>query len=182
MKRAKTGIWRLFAMKLSLKQNADIEKIVIKSNNSNDGREAVVDLKMSIKKEGAGKWGADFSDLAFSTMRIAEDPGDEENAIMHYTDKLRPSKRIVMEHHTILIDGNLIDDAQPKLLSIEMIDGEARVVATFRVEIPVTKEAVIHFIAKNVGKSVKVEFNPKQTILGLTINRKSEQVQVAQAV
>lgn len=138
----------------------------MKANKSHDGREAWVDLEIGVKQEEAEKkFGEAFAILAFSTMRVQEAQGeDETDGIVFLQDAIKPGRVMVAELHNVDIEGNQCT-VQPELLRIRTVKGEARVVAMIRVPIDVSKASLINAMTKQVGKSVRVEFDPAQGVL-----------------
>lgn len=152
-------------MKIKSKLNADIVAFNIKRNSAHDGREAYVDLEVSVRhEEAAKKFGEEFAALAFSTMRtIVAGEDDEGDKIGFLVDDIKPGKNLVYERHIVAI-GEDKDEitAQPELLKISPVDGEQRVIAKIRLPVDVTKAGLISKLTKSVGQTVKVEFNPSQ--------------------
>jgi len=148
-------------MKIRLKTPADIAGFSIKRNKTHDGREATVDLEMSVKHEDAAKWGEDFESLAFATMRVMEDEKDGGNSVTFLVDSIKPGHRVVFELHTVSIVGQQVNE-KPELLGIRTVDGEARVVARVRLPIPVEKQGLISELVTKIGQTVRVEFEPQQ--------------------
>src|SRR3990167_6393078 len=105
-------------MKIKGKLNADVKQVIVKQNQSNDGREAFIDLDAGVTKDEAEKkFGEDFATMAFSTMRVMEadpDAEDDVDAIAFLVDSIKPGSRVVFELHTIDIDGEEVV-AQPEL-------------------------------------------------------------------
>lgn len=155
-------------MKISGKHNADIVGFSIKRNKSHDGREAAVDLEISIKQEEAlSKFGEDFEKLAFATMRVIKaDIGDTDDvdSIAFLVDNVKPGHRVVFERHRIALEEEVFEE-QPEFLTIRTIDGEPRVIAKLRVPIDVGRTTLITSLAQKVGQTVKIEFEPKQAVL-----------------
>lgn len=145
--------------------SADIRRLEIKSDNTNSGKEANVDVEIGFKQdEAAKKIGDDFVALAFSTMRVqANDEG--EDGFHHLVDSIKPGKHCILEQHRIVIDGQAEFSTQPKLLSVVPVDGEPKVTARIRIPID-TSKGVLAEVMKLVGQSVKVKFNPAQGELG----------------
>jgi hypothetical protein len=152
-------------MEISGKMNAEVKKITITANDSKDGREAELDIAVSVKQEEATKkWGEEFSTLAFSSMRPIEGVGEEEgNELAFLQSKIKPSKkRFVCSIHRIGIDDEIIE-SQPELLEIETIDGEARVIAHLRIPVDVGRKKLLSGLSEKVGSSVKIDFAVQQT-------------------
>lgn len=146
--------------------NADVVGFRIKRNAAHDGKEAELDIEIGVKEDDAEKkFGEDFAKLAFATKRVIEaDPADPEStdAIGYLVDKIKPGRRYVLEQHLIQIGEHDIT-CQPELLSIEPVDGEARVVAKVRIPVDVSKKSVINSLVQMVGgEVVKVKFDPRQ--------------------
>lgn len=141
--------------------SADIKRLEIKSDSSNTGKEANVDIEIGFKQEEAAKKiGEDFVALAFSTMRVVEND-EGEDGHHHLVDSIKPGKYCVLEQHRITIDDLGEFTAQPKLLSIIPVDGEPKVNA--RIRIPVdTSKSQLAAVMKLVGQAVKVKFSPAQ--------------------
>ena len=152
-------------MKITGKFGADIVGIHIKRNKSHDGREAFVDIEIDVRQEDAEeKFGPNFALLAFGTMhdvRTGEDEEEGTDKIAFLQDSITPGRRVVFEKHKIEIDGEQIV-AQPGLLKIQTVDGEARVVNKIRIPVDAQKKALISKLMENVGGVVKVSFSPQQ--------------------
>lgn len=155
-------------MDITGKMAADVRQIVIKSNEANDGREANIDLAVSVKQdEAAKKWGEEFATLAFSSLRPREGTGDEGDGLAFLQDKIKPAKkRFVCGMHRIDIDGETID-AQPELTAIDTVDGEARVIAHLRIPIDVGRKRLVSALSEKVGSTVKIDFAVQQGKLPL---------------
>lgn len=148
---------------------ADLIKFLIKSNESNDGREAQVDVDIALQEDDAkAAIGEDFATLALGTAvdRIPEDGNVAE--LVHLQDKQKPSKKRfgAFELHKIEIAGERIE-VQPELLHVSGIEGQRAMVARFRIPIPVDKMKPLKALLDKVGKKISVEFDPKQETLAL---------------
>lgn len=152
-------------MDLSGKWNGDVTGFAIKANKSHDGREAFVDVEISVKQDEAEKkLGADFAALAFSTLRVIEaDPDDEEShdGFAFLVDSVKPGRRVVCQLHRVVIGDEEVT-VQPELRGIRTIDGEARVVAQIRIPVDVSKKALLNSLTGQVGQTLKIEFEPAQ--------------------
>jgi hypothetical protein len=151
-------------MRIKTKTSADVVGLNIKRNQKHDGKEAHLDIEVGVKQENAKKFGADFGDLAFSSMR--ERTEESETKIVHLQDNIKPGSRVVYERHEILIDDNKLNE-QPELLSIRTVDGEARVIAKYRVPVATTQKGLLTKLMGKVGGVVTVEFNPEQQLMDL---------------
>jgi hypothetical protein len=170
-------------MKLHLKTSGDVKQFIIKRNNEANGREALVDIDLGVKKENADNWGPDFLALAFSTMRVmepAEDDEDSGNTIGYLVDTIKPGKRLVVENHEIEIDGYKFK-TQPELKNIKTIDGVEAVVVCMRIPIAIDNKELLDLLTSKVGSIVKIEFSPLQGSLGFNVKKvkKSEIMQPA---
>lgn len=168
-------------MNISGKMAAEVKKITIKANESNDGREAELDIAVSVKQEEATKkWGEEFSTLAFSSMRPMDGASEDEgNELAFLQSKIKPSKkRFVCTVHRIGIDDEVIE-SQPKLLEIETVDGEARVIAHLRIPVDVGRKKLLSSLSEKVGSSVKIDFAVQQ--VGFDFKKKTEQAKTATA-
>lgn len=149
-------------MKLKGTFSVDIRRFEIKSDSSNTGKEALVDIEIGLKQEEAEKKiGEDFVALAFSTMRVQEND-EGEDGYHHLVDSIKPGRNCILEQHRITIDDQPEFVAQPELLRIKPVDGEPKVTALIRIPIDVSKAAVINALTKLVGESVKVKLNAAQ--------------------
>lgn len=151
-------------MEITGKMSAEVQQIVIKSNESNDGRSATIDVEVSVKQdEATKKWGEEFSALAFGSMRVVQSDGDDAGDEMAFLQaRIKPAKkRFVCGVHRIGIDEDVVD-AQPELLDIETVDGEARVLAHVRIPIDVAKKKLLSSLTDKVGKTVKIDFAVQQ--------------------
>ena len=172
-------------MKIEGKLSADIKQVIVKQNQSNDGREAFIDLDAGVTKDEAEKkFGEDFATMAFSTMRVMEadpDAEDDVDAIAFLVDSIKPGSRVVFELHTIDIDGEEVV-AQPELRGVKTVDGEARVIAQLRVPVDVSKKALLNQLVGNVGKTVKIGFIPVQGSLGFEAAKGNGNMRVVKGV
>ena len=153
-------------MRIEAETNADMTAITIKRNQKHDGQLAYLDLELAVKQAEAAQFGEHFGKLAFSSMTEVGDEGGATK-IIHLIDNPKPSKRCVYERHVIVLDGVQITE-QPELLSIATIDGEARVIAKFRVPVATTQKKLLTSLIEKVGQVVSVQFNPEQELLGLS--------------
>lgn len=162
-------------MKIEAKTKADLVALHIKSNQSHDGREAYADIDVSgVDRETAvDKFGEEFADLAFSTMRVTEDD-DGGQHVGFLVDSIKPGKRVVCEKHGIEICGESLS-AQPELLKIRTVDGAEKVVPRFRIPVPVDKGELLAKLTSNVGQVVDVHFSPQQQQLDFSIRRGGEE-------
>jgi len=145
--------------------SADVIGFRIKRNGAHDGKDAELDLEIGVKEDGAeSKFGEDFVALAFATKRVIKAyPSDKEavDAIGFLADKIRPGHRVVFERHNVEVDGHDII-GQPELLSIETVDGEARVIARVRLQVDVSKKSAVNALVQLVGETVTTKWNPQQ--------------------
>lgn len=153
-------------MKLGINLFGDVVELRVKQTK--DGREAFVDIDFAVSQElAAVQWGEEFAALAFSTMRVTEvDRDDDEDSRIEFLfDSVKPGKKAcVFEVHEIkLLDQRF--DAQPELLKVTPVDGEAEVIARLRVPVDAGRENLISELAAKVGTGVKIEFDPKQKSL-----------------
>ena len=153
-------------MKLGINLFGDVAELRVKQTK--DGREAFVDIDFAVSQEVAAvQWGEEFAALAFSTMRvIGSDPNDDEDSRIGFLfDSVKPGKKAcVCEVHEIrLLDQRF--EAQPELLRVTPVDGEAEVIARLRVPLDAGRENLISELAAKVGTGIKIEFDPKQTSL-----------------
>jgi hypothetical protein len=141
---------------------ADLVNLEVKSNKNNDGREASVDLDISIKQDAAKEsFGDDFATLAFATMQTVDGPNDTGDSIVFLVDSIKPGQRVVFEKHRIELEEQVFD-AQPRMLAIRTVKGEARVVARVRIPIDVGRDKLLSVLAGKVGTTVKINFDPQQ--------------------
>ena len=152
-------------MRIDAKVNADLVALTVKRNQKHDGQEAFVDLEVGVRQQEADRFGADFGDLAFGSMREATEDGTTR--VEHLQDNITPShKRVIYERHVIVLDGNKLTE-QPKLASIKTVDGEAKVVARFRVPVATTQATLLTKLMAKVNGNVTVEFSPEQELIDL---------------
>lgn len=147
--------------------SADLIKFLIKSNESNDGREAQVDVDIGFDEDDAASAvGQDFATLGLATAVEREEDG--ASSVVHLQDKAKPSRKRfgAFELHKIDIAGERIE-AQPELLHVKGVDGKRSIVARFRIPIPVDKAKPLKALLDKVGKKISVEFDPKQETLPL---------------
>jgi len=157
-------------VKIKGTMNADVVGFSIKRNQAHDGREAFAYLEIRLDLETAEKKiGEDFVALGFSTMRVVEGDGDEGDSVRHLVDRIKPGRHTILERHRIHIDDTEIE-AQPELLAVIPVNGEAKVDARIRIPIDVSKASVINFLTKMVGETLKVKFNPQQGTLDFEKN------------
>jgi hypothetical protein len=168
-------------MKIEGKMAAEITQKNTKANDSKDGRECELSIAVSVKQEEAvKKWGEEFSALAFSSMRPIEGIGEDEgNALAFLQDKIKPSrKRFIYPIHRIGIDDEVIE-AQPELVDIETVDGEARVIAHIKIPVDVGRTKLLTYLEGKVGCTVKIDFAVQQT--GFEFKKKPAEAKVANA-
>jgi hypothetical protein len=154
-------------MKLGINLFGDVAELRVKQTK--DGREAFVDIDFAVSQEVAAvQWGEEFAALAFSTMRVteADRDDDEDSRIEFLFDSVKPGKKAcVFEVHVIKLLDQRRFDAQPELLKVTPVDGEAEVIARLRVPLDAGRENLISDLAAKVGTSIKIEFDPKQKSL-----------------
>lgn len=149
-------------MKIKGTMNADVVGFHIKRNQAHTGKEAYVDLEIRFDEENAAKKiGDDFVKLGFATMQVVEGEGDAGDSVKSLVDRIKPGRNCILERHRIEIDDHEFE-AQPELLAVIPVEGEAKVDARVRIEIDVAKASVINFLTKMVGETLKVKFNPQQ--------------------
>lgn len=154
-------------MEIEVKTSADIIGLSVKRNKKQDGKSAFLDIEIGVKRTDAAKFGGDtFIDLAFSSMRESVDD-DGAATVIHLQDKIKPGSKLTHPRHIIHIDGEVIKSQQPKLFSIRTIEGEAKVVATYRIPIPTAQRKLLASIVDKVGTLVAVEFAPEQHLMDL---------------
>lgn len=149
-------------MRIQGKLNADIVGYSIRRNKSHDGRTALLDVDVGVDEGDAEKkLGEDFHTLAFATMRVIEAEDDDDvDTVAFLVDVVKPGRRVVLEKHVIDFEGDRIEE-QPRLLAIRTLEGKRSVVVRLRIPIDADRGDQIGF-GKKVGKTLKVEFNPKQ--------------------
>jgi hypothetical protein len=161
-------------MEISGKMSADIKQVLIKCNKANDGREADVDLEISVRQEDAEKhWGEKFATLAFAGM-VEDEDDDGKTEPKHLQETIRPKKQqFVCGVHRIGIEDEVLE-AQPQLVGLRTVDGEARVVAKVRIPIDTGRDKLITTIGKKVGFTVKIDFAVQQLGLKLATQKAHE--------
>lgn len=152
-------------MHISAKVQGDLADLHIKRNQKHDGKEATVDIEIGIKQDESDNWGEDFHDLAFASMceRVSDDGAA---TLVHLQDTIKPNKRVVYERHKMTIDGSVVR-AQPELLALKTVEGEAKVVAKFRVPISTNAKELLGKLMDKVNTVIKVEFEVEQPDLGM---------------
>lgn len=145
------------------KMSGDVVAVIIKSNNSYDGKEALVDLEFGVRQEDAvARFGQDFADMAFSTLRVTEGEDDQADSYGFLVDSVKPNKRVVLGKHKIKI-GQHTFDADPKIRGIKTAKDEPRVTVKLRLQVEVKKKDVLNYLQDHVGSElVTVEFEPAQ--------------------
>jgi hypothetical protein len=148
-------------MRIAGQFTADLRKFQITANQERDGREALVDFDIGLDEDDAATaCGGDFAKLAFGSTT------SREGETTHLQDSIKPGKKVVWELHKIEIAGETVE-AQPELRTLKPVDGERRVVASFRIPIPVDKSKPLRALVDKVGQNISVEFNPAQQVLPL---------------
>lgn len=152
-------------MNINGKAKADLVKIQIKSNESNDGKEAFVDLEIGVDRAAGERiFGESFVKLAFGGF-VEERDEDETPRTVCLHSKIKPRKKsFVCSMHKIEIGGYSVT-AQPELLSVEPIDGSEQVVAVVRITLGVDALAAASKLVQSVGEVVSVSFDPAQQVL-----------------
>ncbi len=159
-------------MKITGTVAADIRKLEIKSDNTNTGKEALVELDVGLTEQQArDKIGEDFVALAFSTMRVREND-EGEQGFHHLVDSITPGKNCVMEVHRIKFGEREISK-QPEVTKIKPVDKEAKVVARIRVPIDTASTELLSELMQQVGQTVDVVFNPAQGELDFQAARRN---------
>ena len=138
----------------------------IKSNDSNDGKEASLDFDCLVdKKKATEVFGEDFEQLAFGSMQTitAEGASDEEagETIRHLQDTIKAGKKITFGDHEVIIAGKTLK-TKPSLRTISTRQGSEAVVAKLRIPIPVTDIDLLAKLIGQVNDVVELEFNPAQ--------------------
>jgi len=161
-------------MEISGQMIAYVKHVLIKCNDGNDGTEADVDLEIWVRKEDAEKnWGEKFLTLAFAGM-VEDEDDDGKTKPRHLQESIKPKKQqFVCAMHRIGIEGEVFE-AQPRLVGLRTVDGEARVVAKVRIPVDTGRETLLTALGRKVNQSVKVNFDVQQLGLNLAVQKAHE--------
>lgn len=152
-------------MEINGKITATPVKKVTKANQANDGSRATVDFEVPTSKKNAAKrFGADFQEIAFSTMKAAADKADGS---IHLADSIKPGKHCRLGSHSITMEGETFTTT-PRMTRIDTVDGDESVIAVLRIEIDTSKEDLMAAIDRRIrdGEAIPIECKPAQMKLG----------------
>lgn len=141
----------------------DVVAVTIKANESHDGKDAMVDIECGVRQEDAvARFGQDFADMAFSTLKVIEAKDENETDSYGFlVDTIKPNRRVVIGKHRLQIGEHQID-ADPKLRAIKTEKSEPRVVVRIRFHVETSKKQLLSYIQDHVGSMLTVDFEPAQ--------------------
>lgn len=159
-------------MKVTGKHRADFVGLNVPRNQSNSGLLGYLDLEIGVDAETcATDWGEDFKALVFATVREVTDEDTGEVVVGSLLDSVKPGKRVVYEHHDVIVAG-VKTRCQPDILRATMVPRKAAAVVKLRLTFELRElKKILEHIAKKPAAMLDVEFEPAQMGLGFNVTK-----------